>query len=188
MSSRLAFLVAAAWTIDIVANLAASALPHSAHSLIDSVDALAFLSIAPLAMTLTGISRALGVVAAILGGGAHVLYAANVMDFGRSWPAVALFSLAAFALGFWLLTVRIDRLHYVPAIGGILLGVGFAAAFAAGLRPDQLTPHNALELVALITFGLGAIGVAFGMPVWAAVTGVRLANSGRADAHMVSRS
>jgi hypothetical protein len=181
--------VAAIWAIDFVANLAASALPHSSHSLIDSVDALAFLSIAPLALTLrTGVSRALGVVAAILGAVAHVLYAANVMAFGRSWPAVALFSLAAFALGFWLLTVRIDRLHYVPAVGGILLGAGFAAAFAAGLRPDLLTPHNAVELIALITFGLGAIGVAFGVPVWATVTGLRLANSSRSGAHLVSRS
>src|ERR1051325_8633938 len=165
LSERLAFLVPAGWAVGIVATLAASALPHSSHSLIESVDALAFLTIAPLALALrSGISRALGVGSSILGAGAHVLYATNVFAFGRSWPAVALFSLAAFVLGVWFLTVRIDRLHYLPAVGGILLGAGFAAAFAAGLGPDQLAPHNALEFIALITFGLGAIGVAFGVP------------------------
>ena len=161
--------------IDFVANLAAPALPPRSHALIESVDALAFLSIAPLALALrTGISPALGVFAAILGAVAHVLYAANVVPFGRSWPAVALFSLAAFALGFWLLTVRIDRLHCVPAVGAILLGAGSAAAFVVGLRPDHLSPRSPFEYAVLITFGLGATGVAIGLPVWAMVTGLRL--------------
>src|SRR5439155_1277169 len=52
LSARLAFLVAAAWMIDFVANLAAPALPPRSHTLIESVDALAFLSIAPLALAL----------------------------------------------------------------------------------------------------------------------------------------
>src|SRR5439155_2249313 len=92
------------------------------------------------------------------------------------WPllAVALFSLAAFALGFWLLTVRIDRLHCVPAVGAILLGAGSAAAFVVDLRPDHVSPRSPFEYAVLITFGLGATGVAIGLPVWAMVTGLRL--------------